>query len=145
MTKNIYFASCRETNSDVLCPINICHKSCGFWGTNNENYYHTSSFPNVYVRLSTMIFWTDAKIAGLLFFVIINWIFLSHGFKDMPPVSGGFLLGLLFGPEDGGIIFVWNVGLSPNYMALNPIKTILFLANAAVTSNSVIKCSSIPG
>jgi hypothetical protein len=35
-----------------------------------------------------------------------------------PPVSAGFLLDLLIGPEDGGDIFLRNVQLSLNYTAL---------------------------
>jgi hypothetical protein len=37
---------------------------------------------------------------------------------NSPSVSIGFLLGLLFGPEDGGDMFFRNVGLSSNYTAL---------------------------
>jgi hypothetical protein len=36
------------------------------------------------------------------------------------PASAGFLLSLIFDPKDGGEIFLLNVRLSPNYMALHP-------------------------
>jgi hypothetical protein len=36
------------------------------------------------------------------------------------PISPGFLILSLFNPEDGGDIFFRNVGLSPNYTALQP-------------------------
>jgi hypothetical protein len=36
----------------------------------------------------------------------------------VPVASVGFLLGLLFYPEDGGDIFFRKVALSPNYTAL---------------------------
>jgi hypothetical protein len=36
----------------------------------------------------------------------------------LPPDSTDFLLGLLSDPEDGSDMFLRNVGLSPNYMAL---------------------------
>jgi hypothetical protein len=35
-------------------------------------------------------------------------------------VSGSFLLGLIFETVDGGDMFLRNVGLSPNYTALQP-------------------------
>jgi hypothetical protein len=38
----------------------------------------------------------------------------------LSPASAGYLLGLLFDPEDVGDIFLRNVGLSPNYKALQP-------------------------
>jgi hypothetical protein len=37
---------------------------------------------------------------------------------SLPPDSAGFLLGLLFNHEVGGEMFLRNVWLSPNYMAL---------------------------
>jgi hypothetical protein len=40
---------------------------------------------------------------------------------SLPPASAGFLLGLLFGHDDGGGMFLQNDGLSPDYMALQPI------------------------
>jgi hypothetical protein len=39
---------------------------------------------------------------------------------SLPPVSAGFLLGLLFDLEDGGKMFMRNVGFSPNYGAMQP-------------------------
>jgi hypothetical protein len=36
------------------------------------------------------------------------------------PASAGFMLVLLFDPEVAGDIFSRNVGLSPNYTALQP-------------------------
>jgi hypothetical protein len=48
---------------------------------------------------------------------------------SLPPDFAGFFLGLLFTPEDGGDIFLRNVGFSPNYMA-----------TAVRTSNPAIIC-----
>jgi hypothetical protein len=45
----------------------------------------------------------------------------SHQFPFkgcLPPASAGFLLGLLFDPEDGGDMFFQNVGLYQNYTVL---------------------------
>jgi hypothetical protein len=39
---------------------------------------------------------------------------------SLPPASAGLLLGLLFGPEDGGDMYLRNILLSSNYMALRP-------------------------
>jgi hypothetical protein len=44
-----------------------------------------------------------------------NSIYLSF-----PPVFVGFLLGLLFDPEEGDDIFLRNVSLSLKYTALRP-------------------------
>jgi hypothetical protein len=50
------------------------------------------------------------------------WRFIETYFLHLrcrlAPTSTGFLLGLLFYPEDGGDILLRNVGLSPNCMAL---------------------------
>jgi hypothetical protein len=36
---------------------------------------------------------------------------------DFSPSSAGFLLNLLFDPEDGGDMFLRNISLCPNYAA----------------------------
>jgi hypothetical protein len=41
----------------------------------------------------------------------------------LPSASACFSLGLLVDPEDGGDIFLRNVGLSPNYTVLQPKRT----------------------
>jgi hypothetical protein len=41
----------------------------------------------------------------------------------------GLLLGLLFGPEDGGDIFLQNIGLIPNYTALQPTRPFLTVSD----------------
>jgi hypothetical protein len=41
------------------------------------------------------------------------------------PLLTGFLLGLVFDPEDGGYMFLQNIRLSPDYTALQ--KIVLFL------------------
>jgi hypothetical protein len=38
----------------------------------------------------------------------------------LPPASAGFLLDLPFNPEDGGDMFLQNIRLSPDYLALQP-------------------------
>jgi hypothetical protein len=40
----------------------------------------------------------------------------------LQPVSDGSLLGIFFGPQDGGDMFLQYIGLSPNYTALQPRK-----------------------
>jgi hypothetical protein len=40
-------------------------------------------------------------------------------FLSLPPASAGLFI-LLFGPEDRGDMFLQNVWLSPNYIALHP-------------------------
>jgi hypothetical protein len=37
---------------------------------------------------------------------------------SLSPASAGFLLGILFNPEDEDDVFLRNVGLSPNYNIL---------------------------
>jgi hypothetical protein len=39
---------------------------------------------------------------------------------SLPPASAHFLLGLIFDLKDGGDMFLRKIGLSANYMALNP-------------------------
>jgi hypothetical protein len=49
----------------------------------------------------------------------------------------GFLLGLLFNLEDGGGMFLWNVGeLVLNCVALTIQKIVLFIVTAVQTSNA---------
>jgi hypothetical protein len=43
-----------------------------------------------------------------------------------------FLLSLLFCPEDGGDMFLWNVGMFQKYVALEPRNT----ADTAVRTSS---------
>jgi hypothetical protein len=38
----------------------------------------------------------------------------------LPPASAGFFLGSLFNPEDGSDVLFSNIGLSLNYIALQP-------------------------
>jgi hypothetical protein len=46
---------------------------------------------------------------------------MDKGLLSFPPASAGFLLGSLFGPEDGGDVFQ-NFRVSSNYMALQPSR-----------------------
>jgi hypothetical protein len=48
-------------------------------------------------------------------------------FTGLPPAPAGFLLCLLFDPEDDSDIFLRNIGLTPNNTALHPKKTALFI------------------
>jgi hypothetical protein len=51
----------------------------------------------------------------------------------------GFLLGLLFNPEDGVNMFLLNDGGHlPNYMGLQTQETVLFTVTAVRTSNTTI-------
>jgi hypothetical protein len=43
-----------------------------------------------------------------------------------PPASAGFLLGLLFDPENGDDKFPWNFRLSPNYIRLHTQRAIVY-------------------
>jgi hypothetical protein len=52
--------------------------------------------------------------------------------------SSGFLLGLLFYPENGGDVFLRSVGISPIYMALQTQKTAQITVTAVRTSNPTI-------
>jgi hypothetical protein len=52
----------------------------------------------------------------------VNWIYRRFACCLL---HAGFLLGLLFYPEDGGDMFLRNVGrLSANYTALYPRRTL---------------------
>jgi hypothetical protein len=57
----------------------------------------------------------------------------SSGLR-LQPASAGFLLGIHFDPEDGGDMFLRNIGLSPIYAALQPRRyySILFVVTATV-------------
>jgi hypothetical protein len=66
----------------------------------------------------------------------------SSGSKGKPSsvshwFSSGFLFGLLFDTEDGGYMFVRNVGLPPAYTALQPQKTVLCTLTAVITTDSI--------
>jgi hypothetical protein len=43
----------------------------------------------------------------------------------LSPVSAGFLLGLLFDPEEGGDMFLRNIEISPTYTAVTPKRQAL--------------------
>jgi hypothetical protein len=45
---------------------------------------------------------------------------LEEQWHSLSPASVGFLLGLLFDHEDGSCVFLWNIRISPGYMALQP-------------------------
>jgi hypothetical protein len=44
----------------------------------------------------------------------------SQSKLNLPPASAGFIITLVFNPEDGGDMFLRNVGLSPNYTPFKP-------------------------
>jgi hypothetical protein len=51
-------------------------------------------------------------------------------------LHSGFFLGLFFNPEDGGDMFLLNIGcFSTDYMALYPVE--LFINTAVTTSNHI--------
>jgi hypothetical protein len=45
----------------------------------------------------------------------------------------GFLLGLLFDPEDEGAVFLKKVGPSPNHMAI--LSNIIFIYGSTIVTN----------
>jgi hypothetical protein len=51
------------------------------------------------------------------------------------PVSAGFLLALMFDPENGGNMFLRNVDLFPNYTVLQSRGPLLFIVTAVETSD----------
>jgi hypothetical protein len=73
------------------------------------------------------------------------------GSLSLPPAPVGFLLGLLFGPEDQAIQYLRYVGLSPNYTSWQPrrpkssfpagtvINTAGFLEPNTVFNKKIIK------
>jgi hypothetical protein len=60
----------------------------------------------------------------------VLWVKTPLEGGSMQPASAGFLLSLLFDPEDGGYMFLQNVVLYPNYTALQP-KTELFITSVS--------------
>jgi hypothetical protein len=51
---------------------------------------------------------------------VFRYVILCGSEISWPPIYIGFLCGLLFGLEDGHETFLRNVGLCPNYTALQP-------------------------
>jgi hypothetical protein len=67
--------------------------------------------------MKSSIFWDITPCSALKDSRRFGETYLIFGF----PLPGGFLLGLLLNPEDGGDIFLQNVGcLSTDYTALYP-------------------------
>jgi hypothetical protein len=54
-------------------------------------------------------------------------------FAGLPPASAGLFLTLLSDPDDGRDMFLRNFGLFPNYNALKPQTTVLFMTTATIT------------
>jgi hypothetical protein len=65
---------------------------------------------------------------SVLSFICVCCFLLSLMFQttDCPAMScsAAFLLSLIFSPEDGCDLFLWNIGLSLNYLALREDHTL---------------------
>jgi hypothetical protein len=91
--------------------------------------------------------WTKLHRDGGVRVLKVEWRILSSGIlcstvqwsRACYLLHAGFLFGLFFDSEDGGIMFFWNTDwLSPDYMVLYLINIELFIMTIMRTSNPTV-------